>query len=313
MLYDANKFARSEKTMQEAAFFARRKARLDEMDSQQKEARELVKKLWNDKRLRERKQQERSRENDQRYMQHLNALLEKRAELEKEKEEEKVRKRTEIQQRIQRIQREKDRRAYQMKEQAKSVSKQGTPLYKVLEERYQRNVEQEEIERHHELEENRTKVKRRVPYRELQQHQHHYEEIQREEEQRRAYRSKLAQDRDGGRVYRSRVMERVLVEDNEKKMKEEKTRGEKKKLQDKRNNYSRFVKEVHWPQVKQRSEFSEERKDPPYSGAAAQRERARGLAGIQHQNIVSHKEIPVGKVNRGPRQVTHVSFFDFMC
>ena len=28
-----------------------------------------------------------------------------------------------------------------------------------------------------------------------------------------------------------------------------KTRGEKKKLQDKRNNYSRFVKEVHWPQV----------------------------------------------------------------
>ena len=33
VLYDPNKFARSDKTMQDAAFFARRKARMEEMDA----------------------------------------------------------------------------------------------------------------------------------------------------------------------------------------------------------------------------------------------------------------------------------------
>jgi len=219
----------------------------------QKQAKEFVTKIQNDKKSFKNKQREIEKKELERYKKLESSRKQKANERTEIIKQEKERKRQEIQdqkekERLNKIEQDKEWRKFQ------SNVKHVQYSHQKLEKDYNEKVLMPELEK----KKNELKKKREfhkpIDHRELDDFQKKYEEnyklkIEEKRQEREKWYNDIGQGQYDPTKFKTKVYEKVLEEEKDTEELKVRQAGDRKNKAEKMNNYSRIVKEMHWPEV----------------------------------------------------------------
>mmetsp|Transcript_16428 Transcript_16428/g.15743 ORF Transcript_16428/g.15743 Transcript_16428/m.15743 type:complete len:344 (+) Transcript_16428:186-1217(+) len=228
-------------------------------EEQEQRARSLVQKLKKEKDEREKKKQEKSKVMDQKYWKSYQEMMQKKIKEEEDKEQERLKKHDEIRTKIQQKREERVMRKIEGNHNIKQVVKQK-PLYMHLEEQYKEKIELPERQRIQTELQNRKILYRPFMRGELDEHSRQVQDTLDEMEhllrkERRQYQSETNANSDRYKSkLKSKYLDNVIREEMENKDLYEKSKGLKLKMKEKKENYAKYVMEIHRPEVSLRKQ-----------------------------------------------------------
>lgn len=207
---------------------------------------------------RERKAKRKALKEKEKYKTQL--VLDKTSQRRKEIEEEKKQK---LQERIEKHQEmmEKEKEARAKREsnwkKFKVQEKKSKRLHEEIEERYKEHILMPELEKKKKELEDIRQFHKPIKREDLDEHEKNYlEKIKIEREKQRMKREKWYSDIGYGvfdeNRYKTKFYEKALEEEKKKDVKERVLSQNRKRKQEKMNNYAKIVKEMHWPEVSER-------------------------------------------------------------
>lgn len=222
----------------------------------QKQAEEFVQSLHNKKKEFKQHQRELEKKELEKYRK-----LESSRRIAAEERKRKIQENKELKRQELLEKKEKERQEKVMREEEwkkfRQKQKHNKYMHEKLEENYNQNVLMPELEKKkNELKEKRDFYKP-IDHREIDEFQKKYEEnykmkLEEKRQQREQWYSDIGQDQYDPNKYKTKVLEKVIQHEKGTEELKHREEDEKRRKADKMNNYSRIVKEMHWPQVSNR-------------------------------------------------------------
>ena len=235
----------------------------EEFLKSQESAEQFVNKMKEkEKKLQEEKKQRRDKE-----AYRTKTILDKNSEKRKKLEEDRKQRVLErIEEHKQQLEKEKESRAKRDEywKEYKRKEKTTKPLYKEIEERYNKDILMPELQRKKNNLDSLRKFHKPIKREELDEFEKDYQEkIKIEREKQRIKREKWYSDIGYGvydeNRYKTKFYEKAMEEERKKEVHKRVNSNQRKRKNEKMNNYAKIVKEMHWPEVspKKRQEIEE--------------------------------------------------------
>lgn len=238
----------------------------EELLKSQKEAEDFVNKMKErEKKLEEEKQRRRDKE-AYKTKTFLDKTSAKKKELEEKRKKKVLDRIEEHKQHMEKVQEKRAEREKTWKE-FKQKEKVEKPLYKAIEDRYNKDILMPELQKKKKDLDSIRKFHKPIKREDLDEHEKDYQEkIKIEREKQRIKREKWYSDIGYGvydeNRYKTKFYEKAIAEEKKKVEIERVNSSHRKNKTDKMNNYAKIVKEMHWPQVSERKKKEiEELKD----------------------------------------------------
>ena len=228
----------------------------DELVKSQASAEQFVAKMKEKKQELKNKRKQRRDKEAYKTQSYLSKASEKKKELEEERKQ-KVLER--IEEHKQHLEKEKEARAERENhwKEFKQKEKTSKPLYKKIEDKYKSDILMPELERKKRQLGDIRKFHNPIKREDLDEHEKNYQErIKIEREKQRLKREKWYSEIGYGvydeNRYKTKFYDKAREEEKQKENVQRVESQERKRKNDKMNNYAKIVKEMHWPQVSER-------------------------------------------------------------